>query len=267
MTEHHSPQIINDFDSAEDYAVDYLRTYFMGEPTPDDQALISFLTERYSLLKGKPVLLEIGCGPVVNHILSAAPYVSEIHMADYRSDSLQQIQKWLDEAPDAHDWHRFTRYVLKLEGVIDISNEDVRKRELLLRASITKLLRCDIRQAKPLGYAKRYAAVACFYTTEQASSTIEEWHSVMRNLASLVEPGGDLFTCAMGNCEYYILYDGKGNPKKYPVPRLAEDDFRKALSDSGFDPENMLIRYQKLEGQESEGVFGVILVHARKKSG
>lgn len=119
--ENAQPIEINDFDNAIDFAANYLRTYFCDEPVPDDQVLMRFLAQEYRKLDGLPVLLEVGCGPVINHVLSAVPFVSEIHMADYRSDNLQAISDWITNASDAHNWHRFTRFALEVEGQTQVS--------------------------------------------------------------------------------------------------------------------------------------------------
>ncbi len=240
---------IKNFDSAEDYAADYLRTYFMQEPTPDEEVVMAFIAERYKLLKGRPTLLEIGCGPIITHILPAVPYVSKVHLADYRPDNLIEIQKWIDRGEGAHNWNIFTRYVLNLEGILSPSQEQIDERENCLKSCIEKLTICDVRNKQPLNMPITFPAVACFYTTEQASSTMTEWQEVMKNITSLVSPGGDLFMCAMGECDHYILYDKDNKPKKYSVPKLTVKDFEEAFLAAGFPADSMVVKYQKHRGQ------------------
>jgi hypothetical protein len=76
--------------------------------------------------------------------------------------------------------------------------------------------------------------------------------------------GGRLFCCAIGYTDHYILYDATGRAHRYPVPRLEPEDFTRALECNGFDLDRSCVTYQPLEGQESEGVYGVILVSAVK---
>ncbi len=254
---------ITSFDSAPDYASNYLRTFFMGDPVPDVQALMGFLAGEYKKIEGVPTILEIGCGPIINQIVSAVPFVSSIHMADYRQDNLDQIRKWMDKDPQAHSWGRYTRYALMCEGIIP-TERSIRDREEETRRKIQQLSLCDLRKEYPFGIPLQYQAVSCFYTTEQASTNLEEWRSVYRNLAALVAPGGRLFNCAVGHTDHYVLYDSSGATHYYPVPRLSEKDFEQALRENDFDMSKSVVRYQSLSGQESEGVYGVILVSAVK---
>jgi hypothetical protein len=251
------------FEAVERFAEDYLRTFFMGEPTPDDQALIRFLIREYQVLGGKHPLLEIGCGPVVNHVLPAVPYVTEIHMADLREDNLEQVWKWVQRDPAAHDWYRFTRFTLIEEGH-EPTAQALANREEQLRQLITSVSRCDLRKKYPMGEPRTYPAVACFYTTEQASANLAEWREVYRNLCSLVAPGGYFFNCAVGNTDHCILYDREGRPWRYQLPVLETHHFVTALEENGFDKNHSKVVYQSFAGQESEGVFAVILVSAKK---
>lgn len=87
---------------------------------------------------------------------------------------------------------------------------------------------------------------------------------MMRNLCSLVATGGRLFCCAVGGTDHYVLYNAAGRANRYPVPSLHTGDFETILPELGFDPGRMTVRYQQVEGQETEGVFAVILVSAVK---
>ena len=251
---------IESFDAAPDYAANYLRTFFRGDPPPDERAVMRFLAREYAQLRGE-ALLEVGCGPVVTHVLSAAPHVSRIDLADLREDNLEEIRKWRDRAPGAHSWSRFTRFALQAEGQ-EASPAGIEAREEELRAKLRDVRTCDLRREHPLGERRRHAAVACFYTTEQASRTRAEWTGVFANLAGLVAPGGRLFCCAIGHTDHYVLYDAAGRSQRYPVPRLTPEDFTAALAENGFDRNQSGVTYEPLSGQESEGVVGVILVSA-----
>ena len=259
------PIHVDDFAKAKNYAADYLRTYYSGEPTPDDQALLRFLVREFPRIKahGQPPLLEVGCGPVVNHLLPAVPYVSTIQMCDFRDDNLEEVRKWRDNQPGAHDWRRFTRFVLELEQT-DASTTAIENREQGLRGLIGTIASCDLRRELPLGTSEQHPVVACFYTTEQASSSRDEWLSVFRNLCGLVALGGFLLTCSVADTDHYIVYDREGQPVRYSTPRLFPEDFQQALIDNGFVANESVVEYQPLVGQENEGLFGVILAAAKK---
>ena len=255
---------VDDFDHAQNFTDNYLRTFFLGEPVPDDQALMQFLAQEYKKIHGAPQLLEVGCGPVINHVLSAVPYVSEIHMADYRQDNLDAIRRWKEKDQAGHNWNRFTRFALQVEEC-DASGEAIQFREEQLRSLIKRLMFCDLRSSEPLGLPVEYPAVSCFYTTEQASRDHDEWRQVFKNLSGLVAPAGNLLACAVGFTDHYVIYDPLGRSHIYSIPRLYPEDFERALMENDFDAGASSVRYQPLEGQESEGVVGVILVSGVKK--
>jgi hypothetical protein len=260
---------IDDFNQAENYAADYLRTYYSGDVTPDDRALLAFLVRELPRLAaiGRPEMLEVGCGPVVHHMLPAVPYVSAIDMCDFREDNIREVDRWRDNEPAAHDWRRWTRLVLELEQH-GIGEEASVHREAALRSLIRSTTLCDLRRDYPLAPPRRYyPAVACFYTTEQASSNREQWRDVFRNLCGLVAPGGHLFACSVADTDHYIVYDHQHRSVCYSIPRLFPDDYRQALLDNDFLAGESVVEYQPLAGQEAEGVFGVILVAARKAQG
>ena len=100
-----------------------------------------------------PARLEIGCGPTVHHVLPLAPFVSEIHMADYLPDNLEQVRRWRDGVPDAHRWNHYTALTLSLEGR-ETTNAEIERRETDTRRKITSLLHCDLKRDQPLHTAQ-----------------------------------------------------------------------------------------------------------------
>jgi hypothetical protein len=253
-----------DFVTVSNFARDYLSTYYCQPPTHDEQAVLSFLIRHYSRLESLPCAIEIGCGPTVHHVLPLVPYVSEIHMADYLPDNLEQVRLWRDNAPDAHCWDEYTSLTLVQEGV-SASPADVRRREEDTRRKISRLIQCDLKRDLPLGAPRQYAAVGCFYCAENIGVTKDEWRRVMRRVAELTAPGGYLFMSALRETDFYVVKSADGTPNRLPSAFLTERDFREVLPALGFAPQHTVIESQRLTGQEQEGVNGVVLVAARKQ--
>lgn len=40
--------------------------------------------------------IDIGCGPTVHHAFPLAPFIREIHLADYLPANLAEVRLWLD---------------------------------------------------------------------------------------------------------------------------------------------------------------------------
>jgi hypothetical protein len=253
-----------DFVTVSNFARDYLSTYYCQPPTHDEQAVLSFLIRHYPKIESLPCAIEIGCGPTVHHVLPLAPYVSEIHMADYLADNLEQVRLWRDNAEDAHSWHEYTSLTLVQEGG-PASPVDVRRREDDTRNKISRLIQCDLKRDSPLGSRHQYAAVGCFYCAENIGVTKDEWRRVMHRVAELTAPRGYLFMSALCETDFYVVKAADGTLNRLPSAFLTERDFRELLPAVGFDPQHTVIESQGLTGQEQEGVNGVILVAARKQ--
>jgi nicotinamide N-methyltransferase len=225
--------------------------------------VLSFLARHYPAIKSQPCAIEIGCGPTVHHVLSLAPFVSEIHMADYLPDNLDQVRRWRNGMPDAHHWHDYTAFALSLEGR-ESTQAEIERRETDTRRKITRLLHCDLTSDQPLPAEQDYAVVTSFYCAENIGITHDEWFKALRRLASLTAPRGYLFLSALRETHFYVVESADGRRQRLPSAYLTEEHFRDALPALGFDMRRSAIESTSLKGQEEAGVKGVILVAALK---
>jgi predicted TPR repeat methyltransferase len=106
-----------------------------------------------------------------------------------------------------------------------------------------------------------YEVVSAFYCTEEVGIHTAAWEAVMANLCRTVAPGGMLYLSCLRNTDYYVVGDSR-----YPCAYISEEDLRRVLPELGFDMSNSLVEGVAVEHQEGEGVLGVVLVAARKKS-
>ncbi len=258
------------------FARDYLNTYFAADvPTFDETLNMRFLAEHYKNLPPDTELLELGCGPTITHVLSAAPYVKRIHLMDYLQGCLDEIEMWRRKDVSSHSWTVFTKYALSVECQPQ-DEQSVQEREDLLRSKLASTSICNVRNMPPQEGLQPFSAVACFFTAEQATMAEEEmphlerlkiWNGIMDNVCSCVSPGGLLLMGGVRDSDYYVTYDAQsGAPLFHPLPRTVEDDFVAALTRNGFDLSKSTIESADLEGQESEGLSGIILLAARKRS-
>src|SRR3989344_7393958 len=91
---------------------DYLNEFY---PFPlviaDENEAIKFQVDFLKTLRrGKPLALEFGCGPTAHRTIAVAPYVSEIHMADYIPDNLEEVRKWIKGEAGRHNWDHYVKY-------------------------------------------------------------------------------------------------------------------------------------------------------------
>jgi hypothetical protein len=202
-------------------------------------------------------ILEIGCGPVVHNIFPAAPYASEIHLADYLPRNLHEIERWLERQAGSHDWSSFIRYTLECEGST-ASLEKIALREDLTRNRITRLIQADISQPDPLGRAHRHAypiVLNCF-CADSATSDLVIWSNFMRNICSLVAPGGLLISAALRHASFY-----KVGSHYFPSANVDERHVRSALEANARFRISSL-RVEHVPEHRDQGYSGLVLAAA-----
>jgi hypothetical protein len=233
----------------QEYLADYYRVV-----EPDERETIAFFAEAMrEAPTGEPVLI-LGTGPTLHHVFLAAPRASEIHLADYLPANLEEIERWLDRDPAAHDWRAFVRYTLECEGLAAPTDEDVARREELTRSKITRLLEADARRPLPLD---RYPTVISAYCADSATDDRSTWETFMANIVDLVGPDGLFITSALRRCRFYVVGD-----KRFPSANVDERDLRRVL-ERAFVPR---IEVRHLPGHEAQGYSGVVLAYARRRA-
>jgi hypothetical protein len=251
-----------DFGTVSNFARNYLTTYYVQDPSDDERTILSFLVNHLRNLEPVSAVIEIGCGPTLHHVLPLVPYASEIHMAEYLEDNLEQIRLWKENHPDAHNWNHYTSLVLSLEGRSP-TPEKIESREDELRQKIASIQHCDLKSDIPLGEERQYPIVCSFYTAEQISNQKSEWQQVMRRLGNLVAPGGYLFLSSVAEGDYYRIYS-QGKTEEIPLTYLTPNDFREILPELGFKTESLVIESHDLKDLSEEGLSKIMLVAAQK---
>lgn len=239
-------------------AKDYLTEYY-NEVMPDEQYAISFLCESLKRLPEVPVALDYGCGPTVHHAAALVPKAQTIHLAEYLPNNLTAVQNWLDNSSSAHNWNEFTKYILQMEGNTQPSDADIKEREQESRERITKLERSDAGDTDPLGPDMRgyYPLVTTHYCAEGATNCKETWTRYMRNIASLVSPGGTLILSACGAAEFYTVGD-----RMFPCAGVNAHDIISCLQENGFI--DIDLRVRSVPDHSEQGYGSVIFACATK---
>ena len=138
-------------------------------------------------------VLDYGCGPVVQHSISAAAYASEIVFCDISSSCREEIQKWLRKDPDAFNWSPHFDYVVKnLEGK---GEKEAREREELLRKKTNGVVFCDVLADNPMqpGFEGPYDVIIEVDCIQTACNKPTDYKVAIQNAFKLLRPGG-IFT-------------------------------------------------------------------------
>lgn len=239
-------------------AEDYLTDYY-AEVMPDERFAIEFLVEALSKTDSVPLALEFGCGPTVHHMLPMVPKAGEIHMAEFLANNRVEVEKWLASQPGSHNWNEFTRETLHLEGIENPTQEQIDEREAQARQRVTCVLPGDAFDANPLGPEKRgfYTLVASHYCAEGATTDKNEWQNCMRNITSMVAPGGIFILSACGAASFYCV-----GGRNFPCAGVTGQDVLQSLIDNQFT--DIDIRIRQVPDHSEQGFSSVIFARAIK---
>lgn len=242
----------------------YLRQYYSQAFIPDDeeaiyQRLIAYLQRRGRVFARA---LDFGCGPTVHLLTPLAPWVTEMHLADYLPGNLAEVGKWLRAEADAHDWDNKIRRALEIETRGAVSDEALAARKRLLRGQVTALKHCDVRQPQPLGAAAVYDLVLSAYCVDAATSDKDEWRRWLGHLLTLCATGGTVVLVSARKSAQYQVGD-----QLFPEASVDETDIAAALAAAGFDPGRILIEAVPLKTWADVAFDGIVIAMAEKRDG
>lgn len=249
---------LDEYESAFD-ARAYLDQYFTTLDE-EDYFTARFLVSALARLPRNLVVLEFGGGPVLSFVAAFARSAREIHFSDYVSANLDEVRRWLDRDPDAFDWRPQIRVALELEGG-STSPAAVARREGLMRRRVTRLLHGDATASAPLGAETRqYDLVSALFCTDVAVETAPEWFQEMRNLNTLVRPGGWLVIGIITGTASYMIGE-----RAFPHVDLTADDVNRAYLENGYHAGSLVMETLPVPGQHRD-YSGLLMAIARKGS-
>ncbi len=249
---------LDEFETAFDPRA-YLDQYF-SEIDEEDYFVSRFLASTLSQLPRNLLTLEFGGGPVLSAVAALARRSSEIHFSDYVRANLEEVRRWLDRAPNAFDWRPQIKVVLELEGGSS-SPAALAHREALMRRRISRLLYCDATVSAPLGAEMtQYDLVSAQFCTDVAVKTVPEWFQAIRNVDTLVRPGGWLMIGVITGTDSYMIAE-----RAFPHADLTADDVRRAYLDNGYDPASLILETLSVAGKPRD-YSGLVMAVGRKGS-
>nr|XP_060643155.1 nicotinamide N-methyltransferase-like [Anolis sagrei ordinatus] len=173
-------------------------------------------------------LIDIGSGPSIHHLLSACESFKEIIVSDFLEQNREEVKKWLKKDRETFDWAPVLKYVCQLEG----DRERWMEKEEKLRKAIKQVLKCDVTLANPFDPVVVHLAdcVLSTYCIEAACKDLSIYRSAMKNLFSLVKPGGCLILVVALGATFYMV-----GPNKFSSLYLTPEVVRDVLKGAGFD--------------------------------
>lgn len=205
---------------------------YFSSPDGENTEMMRFHADAHAQIPDAHLMLELGGGPTIYQIISAAPHTDEIHFADYVSENLQAIEAWRDAHPRAYDWSPFVRRALELEGRA-ADDAAVAQREAIIRSKLARFLFTDALAEEPIGPSREiYDKVAVNFVLEGITDSYDEWQRALVRLASLVRVGGHFIYAAVIDSTYWFI-----GGVRYPNLSISESRLRAALPAGQFEIE------------------------------
>uniref|UniRef100_F7C1T9 Indolethylamine N-methyltransferase n=1 Tax=Equus caballus TaxID=9796 RepID=F7C1T9_HORSE len=232
---------------------DYLATFYSFDSGPVPEAeMLKFNLECLHKTFGPgglqgDTLIDIGSGPTIYQVLAACESFKDITLSDFTDRNREELEKWLKKEPGAYDWTPAVRFACELEGNSDRWWEKEEK----LRAVVKRVLKCDANLGNPLAPVVLPPAdcVLTLLAMECACCSLDAYRAALRNLASLLKPGGHLVTVVTLRLKSYMV--GK---RQFSCVPLEKEEVEQAVLDAGFDIEQLLHspRSYTVQGREME---------------
>lgn len=249
-------------DYSEWQARDYYKTYYSEVVLPDEQAVLRY---QLQVMAAAPArfgrALEYGCGPTLHRAIAAAPYAFRLDMSDWLADNLVHVREWLTAAPENEDWSRFTRFIMAAEGHKRLEAARLRQREQKTRKVVRGLYVSDARWRHPLGREREgfYDLLVSGFCLDAISSDKRVWRRCMRNVLSMVAPGGTVIVHFLHKCRAY-----KVGARMFPGSNLSVDDVTGTFEDLGFARDTVDAQVIPCPDNAQYGYAGILTASARR---
>ncbi len=251
-------------ESKEEYIAAFDTQEYLEDYAQPDQEVLFTIRFMIQVLREMPsdlLALEFGGGPVLYSAATMAPWVREIHFCDYLPANLDAVQRWLDNQADAFDWRPHLKLILEEEGQA-ATPMAIARRAAELRRKITRLPVCDALASTPLGQSSsQYDLLVAHHCTDVAAATVSEWLQIMRNISSLIAPGGWLLisvTTGASSDTFINTVD----QKSFPCVDLSDEEICRGYIAAGCNLDTF--RLDKLAVPEGREYSGLTVAIARK---
>ena len=130
----------------------------------------------------------------------------------------------------------------------------------MLRLKIKEPLLCDFFQSNPLHPTDLglFDAVTTYGALQSGATNNEEYQAVMKNVVSLLKPGGYFIEVVIMGCPFYFV----GDEKFWCLP-VTKDDVVDAFGEAGLEVVQVIERQIPVDADFSK-CFGSLAVLGRK---
>ncbi|XP_069062026.1 nicotinamide N-methyltransferase-like [Pleurodeles waltl] len=218
--------------------------YFTPESTFYDDSFTQTFSNLIKIYASGDVkgdsLICLSCGHHIYYALPACEYFNEITFACADGRSIQEIQRWLKNEPDAIDYGETIKEICKLQGC----GETWIEKQHMLQTKIKTVLMCDVTSRNPLSPVIHPQAdcLLLVHCLENLVTDEKSYCEALTNVSSLLKPGGYLVMCAPLEATFYMCGDFK-----FPLFCMDASLLKDALTKAGYVIEEDYILNRKVD--------------------
>lgn len=221
---------------------EFLKMYYDSPTKNNTQDKLRFIQEQGEHInKANAKGLEIGSGPVICHFASLSKFVSNIYVSDYLGKNLNYIESILNNPNQSSIdlWENYLRIIFQSSSENSpLTNQEMIHHLSILRNKVSGYFECDIRLDNPLGvsHKKSYDCVMSLSCADSITDNKDLWEKYMKNIFSLIKPGGLFIGEVSKECHRYWVGD-----ICYPVVWLTPQDCIELMVEFGFNEKELQI--------------------------
>lgn len=212
-------------------AKDYLNEYYTTLSS-ENIYLMDWYSDLYANMEipERTKLLEVGGGPTIYQLASAADKIKNITFTDYLKENLDEIREWTNS--NSEFWDKFIQYALQKEGKV-VSDETVQERKEEIIRALKKIEQLDIGVLNS-EHEGEYDIIQSNFCLESSTGDIGHYKKMLHNLSRYIKPGGVLLMTALEGAVAYKVGD-----KYFSAIYLDEAFATEYLNEVGFEVESI----------------------------
>ncbi|XP_078496165.1 indolethylamine N-methyltransferase-like [Lissotriton helveticus] len=190
-------------------------------------------------VKGE-TLTALSFGPYLYYSLPVCEYFTEITFACADENSMQEMQKWMKNEPDALDWSHIMKLICDLRG----RGEPWIAKQNKLKGKVKTVLKYDVLCSNPLSPIIHPQAdcLLLAHCLEHYVTNKKSFCDALKNVSTLLKTGGLLIMTVTLEVTYYMVGDFK-----FPLFCMDECFLKDALKGAGYAIEEVHIYPRKTE--------------------
>ncbi|XP_078496382.1 nicotinamide N-methyltransferase-like [Lissotriton helveticus] len=221
-----------------------LETFYMRDSGFLDDTITETFSKFFKItssgqVKGDSAIV-LSIGPYAHYPLLICEHFNEITFACADDKSIQEIQKWWKNEPDAVDYSHAMKMICDLQG----TGEQWTEKQQMLQRKVKRVLNFDVMSSNPLSPIIHPQAdcLLLIHCVEHFVKDKKSYCKALENISSLLKPGGHLIMITKFYATFYMCGD-----YKFPVFCLDEDILKDALKGASFVIEENHIYPRKTE--------------------